>query len=262
MLHKSQLNKNRSKDREYYELKYQQQFYVAIFATIVGAFSIFGWNKYDDIEKSVKSEIIKHSDSIVNVSTKTMELKLSEIEKSQTAITLENEMMKKRNEEILRNSEKTNDRFYEIWNKFIDFKGDLIVSKIELKDQIEKLQQSGITLKQAKSDIDAIKKLDFLNQAYLVPNLKFVPENEKDEVHKYTDTVYFKSLKTLSNIGLPEFTHAPSIIISPYTGIVITIRKVTKDYYIIKSDAGGIQWDDELDDGIKYDLLIVYKETK
>ena len=92
----------------------------------------------------------------------------------------------------------------------------------------------------------------------MVPNLRF----EGEDSGKYTDTVYFKSLRTLSNANLPLFKNSPSLLISPYTGMVMNVTKVTNDYYIVKSNAGGIEWDGEDMTNLKYDLLIIYRESK
>jgi|688.fasta_scaffold419072_2 hypothetical protein len=60
-------------DPRYFELKYKNQFLVAMFAVFVGLGSFYGYNTLEDAKKEARTEIINSTDSLKN--------KLSELEK-------------------------------------------------------------------------------------------------------------------------------------------------------------------------------------
>lgn len=251
--------RKKAKNEEYVELKYKQQFYVAVFTTIIAVIAFMGYDKYSEIETTIRADVKKQTDSIITASKIDFDRKIAEIDKVQDKILFQYENLKETNSNLRDNSEQTNDRFYELLNQFIALKKDLVTSEIELQSQLENMKDASQDIKNVRSDIEAIKKIDFLNQVYLVPNRTF----EASEVNNFTDTVYFKNLRTINKESLPEFKTPPSVIISNYNTASLMVYKIHTEYLVIRH-GGLISWEEEdtYPENWKYDLLIIYKESQ
>ena len=247
-------SKNDSK--EYYELKYQLQFYVAVFTVLIGVFSFLGYSSYNDIVDKVKNEISKETEDILDSSKKEINSKIQSTQNDLSKITYENERIKESNKDILNNSEKTNDRFYKLYEQFLSLNRELYSSEKQLQTQIDNVNSAENDVQSIKKDIIEIKKIDFLNQVYLVTDIAY--DEFSDESKTKVDTVYFKDLKTISGNNLPDFKKPPSISISPYQGVQLILKEVTKEYYIIFMWT-KTEWEEKKKH--KYDILIIYKET-
>lgn len=265
ILYSKHIKGSTKSDKDYYELKYQLQFYVAIFTTLIAVFSIFGYDKFNDIEKNVKEEISKKTDSIVKNSTENIKNELATTQKEQFKISLQNERIKEDNIELKNISQKTNDRFNELITQFIYLKKDMILTEVELKSQIKDVQNAGKDLINVKKDIAEINKIDFIKQLFLVTDIYYEETTSKNQTGRKIDTIYFKNLKTISGSNLPKFTKPPSISVSTYKGVQLSIKDVTTEYYtiLIFAKAGlGLEENEKRGKTYKYDILIIYKETE
>ena len=206
----------------------------------------------------------KRTDSIVTVKTQAIENQLQKTRESQNQILAENDFLKKSNEQVQKTNDRINDNFYSMWNSFIDFKQDLVNSKNDLDTQVKGVKSFNEVMSKMKGEVDEIKKLDFVNQSYLVGPNEFIPDNPKDSLGAgaSTQTIYFKNLITVSKNTLPIFKSPPSVILSPYSGLSITVGKVTKDYIKIKCGYAGITYGDEESNKVFYDLLIIYRDRE
>lgn len=243
----------RNESKEFFELKYQLQFYVAVFSVLIGVLSFLGYSSYNDIVNKVKDEISKDTES----SKQEINAKILATQNELSKISFENERLRETNKEVLNNSEKTNDRFYTLYEQFLSMNKDLYQSENELQSQINNVKNAEKDLINVKKDISEIKKIDFLNQVYLVTDINF--REAKENVNLTLDTVYFKNLKTISGNNLPVFKKSPSLTISPYNGVQLSFKDVTKDYFTIYMWAKTVE---EEQKNHKYDLLIIYKESQ
>lgn len=239
--------------KEYFELKYQLQFYVAVFSVLIGVFSFLGYSSYNDIVDKVKNEISKDTES----SKQEINTKILATQNELSKISIENERIKETNKEVINNSEKTNDRFYKLYEQFLSMNRDLYESENELQSQINNVKNAEKDLTNVKKDISEIKKIDFLNQVYLVTDLNYREANVNENT--VVDTVYFKNLKTISGSNLPIFKKPPSLTISPYKGVQLSFKDVTKEYFTIYMWTKTV-WEEYKNH--KYDLLIIYKEAE
>lgn len=260
ILFKTKVN-SKNDSREYLELKYQLQFYVAVASVLIGVFTFLGYSSYNDIVEKVKNEIYKETDSIVN-DTKS---KIKNTEFQLSKISSENEKIKESNKDILEKNEKSNDRFYLLYEQFLKLNSELNNSKYELQSQISNVKNSEKDVNNIKKDIIEINKIDFLKQIYLVTDLSYSEPTKKIEGIKVFDTVYFKNLKTISKNSLPKFTSPPSISVSSYKGVHLSIINVTNEYYTMTksfTDGLGLVENEKRGTTYKYDILIIYKEIE
>lgn len=260
ILFKTKVN-SKNDSREYLELKYQLQFYVAVFSVLIGVFTFLGYSSYNDIVQNVKNEISKETDSIVN-ETKG---KIKDTESQLSKISSENERIRESNKDILEKNEKSNDRFYLLYEQFLKLNGELNNSKFELQSQTKNVKSAEKDVNNIKKDIAEINKIDFLKQIYLVTDLSYSDSIKNNGNKRKLDTVYFKNLKTISKSNLPNFTSPPSISISTYKGVLLSIIDVTNEYFTIMkySSLGlGIEENKKRGNNHKYDILIVYKEIE
>jgi len=241
----------RNESKEYYELKYQLQFYVAVFSVLIGVLTFLGYSSYNEIVNKVTDEISKNTES----SKQEINAKISATQNELSKISSENERLKETNNEVLNKSEKTNDRFYTLYEQFLRMNKDLYESENELQLQINNVKSAEKDLSNVKKDISEIKKIDFLNQVYLVTDISFHEATENPTLT--LDTVYFKNLKTISGNNLPIFKKPPSLSISPYNGVQLSFKDVKKDYFTIYMWAKTTE-----ETNHKYDLLIIYKEAQ
>lgn len=258
ILFKTKVN-SKNDSREYLELKYQLQFYVAVFSVLIGVFTFLGYSSYNDIVEKVKNEISKETDSIV-IDTKS---KIKNTESQLSKISFENERIRESNKDILENNEKTNDRFYKLYDQFLSLNRELYNSEKQLQSQIDNVNNAEKDVQNIKKDIAEINKIDFLKQLYLVTNISYEEPTYKDRTKKEYDTIYFKNIKTISGSDLPKFTTPPSIMISPYLGVQLSIKDVTSEYYTIFmfSKMGlGLEENERRGKIHKYDALIIYKK--
>lgn len=256
--------KSKNDSNEYFELKYQLQFYVATFSVLIGVFSFLGYTSYNDIVEKVKYEISKETETIVNSSKKEIDSKILSTQNDLSKISFENERIRESNKDILENSEKTNDRFYKLYEQFLSLNRELYNSEKQLQSQIDNVNNAEKDVKNIKKDIAEINKIDFLKQLYLVTNISYQEPTYKDRTKKEYDTIYYKNLKTISGSDLPKFNTPPSIMISPYQGVQLSLKDVTNDYYTIfmSSKSGlGLEENERRGNKHKYDVLIIYKET-
>ncbi|RKR11098.1 hypothetical protein C8C83_2796 [Flavobacterium sp. 90] len=238
---------------EYLELKYQLQFYVAVFSVLIGVFTFLGYSSYNEIVEKVTHEISEKTKDTLEASKKEITRKIESTQNELFKIAFENERIKESNKSILENNEKTNDRFYQLYNQFLSLNKELYNSEKQLQSQIDNVNNAEKDVVNIKKDVEEIKKIDFLNQVYLVTDIYY------QESQKGLDTVYFKNLKTISGNKLPDFSNPPSITISPYQGVQLAIQDVTKDYFTIYMWTKG-SWGEEKTSH-KYDILLVYKES-
>ncbi|WP_413998203.1 hypothetical protein ACMDB5_10470 [Flavobacterium sp. W1B] len=244
----------RNESKEYYELKYQLQFYVAIFSVLIGVFSFLGYNSYNDIVDKVKIEISNETKSDLQKSKDEINSKILATQNELQKISFENEKIKQSNTDLLENNDKTNDRFYKLYEQFLSLNKELYISENKLQSQINNVNDAEIDVENIKTDIAEIKKIDFLNQVYLVTDITF---NEPDEkTFGKLDTIYFKNLKTIGGNKLPAFQKPPSITISPYQGVQLALKDVTNQYYTIYM---WTKTEFEEKKKHKYDVLIIYK---
>lgn len=260
ILFKTKVN-SKNDSREYLELKYQLQFYVAVASVLIGVFTFLGYSSYNDIVENVKNEISKETDSIV-IDTKS---KIKNTEFQLSKISSENEKIKESNKDILEKNEKTNDRFYLLYEQFLKLNSELNNSKYELQSQINNVKNAEKDVNNIKKDIAEINKIDFLKQIYLVTDLSYSELSNKNNGKRELDTVYFKRLKTISKSDLPKFISPPSVTISAYQGVQLSIKDVTSEYFTITmfSKIGfGLEENEKIGKNHKYDILIIYKETE
>lgn len=243
----------RNESKEFFELKYQLQFYVAVFSVLIGVLTFLGYSSYNEIVNKVKNEISKDTES----SKQEINSKILTTQNELSKISFENERLREINKEVLNNSEKTNDRFYTLYEQFLSMNKNLYESENELQSQINNVKNAEKDLTNVKKDISEIKKIDFLNQVYLVTDINF--REAKENVNLTLDTVYFKNLKTISGNNLPIFKKSPSLTISPYNGVQLSFKDVTKDYFTIYMWTKTVE---EEQKNHKYDLLIIYKEAQ
>lgn len=243
--------KSQNKSTEYLELKYQVQFYIAIFSVLIGVFSFLGYNSFKDIEENVKNEISKQTDDIIKKTKSDLNDKIEYTKIELIKISIENERIKASNKSILDNNEKTNDRFYKLYEQFLNLNKELYNSQKQLQSQIDNVDNAEKDVNNIKNDVEEIKKIDFLNQVHIVTDITYL------ESEKSLDTVYFKDLKTIGGNLLPKFSKPPSISISPYQGVQLSLKEITNTYYIIYMWTKS-EWEEK--EKHKYDLLIIYKE--
>ncbi len=251
--------KSKNDNRDYLELKYQQQFYVAVFSVLIGLFSFLGYSSYNEIVKKIKIDISKETDSIIS---KTKE-RIRKTDYELSKISSENEKIRESNDDILEKNEKSNDRFYSLYEQFLNLNSELYNSKNQLQSQINNVSNAEKDVKNIKKDIEEINKIDFLKQIYLVPDLSYSEPitHQKRKI----DTVYFRKLRTISKSELPIFTSPPSITISPYQGVQLSIKDISNEYFTITmfSKIGfGLEENEKIGKNHKYDILIIYKETE
>ncbi|WP_133063734.1 hypothetical protein, partial [Flavobacterium tructae] len=159
----------RNESKEFFELKYQLQFYVAVFSVLIGVLSFLGYSSYNEIVNKVKDEISKDTET----SKQEINAKILATQNELSKISFENERLRETNKEVLNNSEKTNDRFYTLYEQFLSMNKDLYESENELQSQINNVKNAEKDLTNVKKDISEIKKIDFLNQVYLVTDINF-----------------------------------------------------------------------------------------
>jgi len=243
------LKNSKNLSREYLEIKYQLQFYIAIFSVLIGVLTFLGYNTTKNIEENVKNEILSQTDDIIKTSKNELISTIDGLNKELYKTSSENERIKESNKIIMNNSEKTNDRFYNLYEQFISLNKELNQSQKLLSTQIETVRRAEKDVSEIKDDVEQIKKIDFLNQVYIVTNIEYLE-------HKSLDTIYFKNLKTISGNTLPKFSTPPSITISPYQGIQLSIKDVTNDFYTIYMWTKS-EWEEK--DKHIYDMIIIYK---
>jgi hypothetical protein len=250
--------KSKNDNRDYLELKYQQQFYVAVFSVLIGVFSFLGYSSYNEMIKKIKTDISKETDSIISKTKESIKRTDDELSK----ISSENEKIRESNNDILEKNEKSNDRFYSLYERFLNLNSELYNSKNQLQSQINNVSNAEKDVKNIKKDIEEINKIDFLKQIYLVTGLSY--SEPKTYEKRKIDTVYFNKLKTISKSDLPIFTSPPSIAISSYQGVQLSIKDVSNEYFTItmSSQIGfGLEENEKIGTNHKYDILIIYKET-
>lgn len=250
-LFKNIRNTNNS-NKDYLELKYQMQFYIAVFSVLIGLFSFLGYSSYKDIEANVKSEILTQTEDIIRKSKNDLNDKIESTKLELLKISFENERIKTSNKDVLDNNEKTNDRFYKLYEQFINLNKELNGSQRQLQSQIDNVNNAKQDVLNIKNDVEEIKKIDFLNQVYIVTDVSYI------ETNKSLDTIYFKDLKTIGGNQLPKFSKPPSITISPYQGIQLSLKEVTNTYYTIYMWT-KTEWEEK--EKHKYDLIIIYKDA-
>ncbi len=208
-------------DPRYYELKYKQEFFIAVVSVIGTALVVFGYNSIHSVEKALSDEfnkkteatnakmdivsgrsdsLIKSFDSALNVRLSITNNKLSSIENNSASLATVTEK-KLRQTQLLVNN----------YNNSLE----------SLKTQQSEIEKRNtLSDQQIKDIINRIKELNNKNilkqNYYLVDSLYF-------DIDKYfmanTDelqyaTYYFKDMHTTLGDKLPKFTKPPFITFS------------------------------------------------
>lgn len=241
----------RKNSEEYIEIKYQQQFYIAIFAVLIGLTSFMGYDKYTDLENSISEKIEQKTAIKVEKYNRQMDSLAHILKTGQREIIFENKILKESNQHLNSKTEKANDLLYKMLYDFADVKNELYNSEQNIKNQAERI-------KRFNNDIEELKKNDFLNQVHLVTGKKF----EGSEKMTYLDTVHFNELRTTSGNKLPQFRHNPIVILSKTTGVDLFINEINEKYFVIARGNGYILYEDHQQEKeeVSYDLLIIYRD--
>ena len=245
--------KLKSETTEYLELKYQLQFYVAVFSVLIGVFTFLGYSSYNEIVEKVKNQISDETKSNLEASKKEITKKIDSTQNELFKISFQNDRIKESNKSILEDNEKANDRFFQLYSQFFNLSKELYNSEKQLQSQIDNVNNAEKDVENIKKDVAEIKKIDFLNQVYIVTDIPY------QESQKGLDTIYFKNLKTISGNKLPNFSRPPSINVSPYKGIQLVLQDVTNEYFSVYMWSKGT-WEEEKTNH-KYNIILVYKES-
>lgn len=224
----SQLN-----DSKYFELKYKQEFLVAIVSFITAVAVFLGYNTMDNIRSELRKEIAdslrtKYVElSAISDSIKDLSTNLSEMQNSLSA------------------------------NSTIAFQNQL-----KQQELMRVLSSSQSQANAFKNRMDELNKKNILKQEiYLVAGLEFDVAkgylNENPDSATNATRYYFKDLRTVLGEPLPAFKEAPVIVATTNAGATISISEVTTTSFLLWSGAFSFP-DDEPRKSykIKVNLLI------
>lgn len=235
-----------SEDEKYYELKYQSQFYVAVFSTFITVLVFFGFSSYEEVKEKIKNDLKNEYEEKIDSALK-------------VTSSFKNEMLN--NKKDISFIKEQNQNLTEIQNVLFSHSVEMLKDMKEnqqiIYTQLNKSVKSEESLKKIENEIKEINKIDFLKQVYLVANLKYYLQEELSN----QEIVYFKDLKTLNGNNLVQFKNKPTLLITSNEGNNFAIVEVTNEYFkIILNSSQGIREEKNKTKNYYYDLLIIYKE--
>jgi hypothetical protein len=226
--HMNSLSQNNSNDKNYYELKYQIQYYGTIFTVIVAVLALFGYNQYDTINNKIKSDVLEKVNPIIDSLSK-------QLDSSKMSVGL----LKYNYQELLKDYGVLKSLQVGVSNDLGKSK-DSVVSFYKLLDNL-------------KTSYDEIKNKDIVQQnIYVVGNLDYNPNKEGVLISR------FKDLKTISGNKLPIFRNPPIVLTFTTSSEQLLLCQVDKEKFTAYQSGG-------MEDGkncfygkpFKYGLIII-----
>lgn len=185
-------------DKKYWELKYKQEYMVAVFAVVVGVITWLGYHSISDIKQDVRAELASKLDSTKKA--------IDSIEKRQSSV-----------DSRLRNSD-----------SILSSAQNIILGLTDRERYLNgSLNLRNLDLAALKTRISEINEKNILQQnIYIVDNVEYT-FSENWEYKKY----YYRDLLTNTGQRLPNFKKPPFILPVSNEGFTFSIQEVTTESF-------------------------------